>query len=50
LEKTRKELEKMERKSMEKKSTREKKDNIGNNQGRRRNQVGKFRNKRVDGR
>jgi len=35
--KTKEELEKMERKSMEKKLTREKKNNVGNNQGERRN-------------
>jgi len=35
--KTREELDKIEGKSMEKKSTREKKDNVRNNQGGRRN-------------
>jgi len=39
LRKTREELKKMERKSMEKKLAREKKDNIGNNQGGKRNRA-----------
>jgi len=41
------ELEKMEKKLMEKKLTREKKDNIGNDQGEKRNQAGKSKNKRM---
>ena len=44
----REELKKMEKKSMEKKLTRKKKNNIGNDQGGRRNRAGKFKNKRVD--
>jgi len=41
------ELEKIERKLMEKKLTREKKDNIGNDQGEKRNQAGKSKDKRM---
>jgi len=46
--KVRKKLEKMERKPMEKESTRKEKDNSRNNSGRRRNRIRKIESKGVN--